>query len=100
MLRPLFDSRLNLVGDSVGRDYGRFADKAVDKEMARIAALPDVDEQAHAWSELDEKLAEEVAFVALAERRSLYVAGSKVTGFAANEALGGYVDLAEIGVAD
>jgi peptide/nickel transport system substrate-binding protein len=37
-------------------------------------------------------------FVALAQRRALFVAGSAVTGLAANEALGGFVDLAAVGV--
>lgn len=99
VLAPLFDSRINLTAGGAGRDYGRFADAAVNAEMTRIGTLTDPAEQASAWSALDQSLAERGVFVALAQRKALYVAGSKVTGLSANEALGGFVDLAGIGVA-
>jgi peptide/nickel transport system substrate-binding protein len=99
VLPPLFDSRLNLTSGGAGRDYGWFADAKVNAEISRISALPDAGQQAEAWADLDASLAQRGAFVALAQRRSLYVSGSKVTGLAANEALGGFVDLAGIGVA-
>jgi peptide/nickel transport system substrate-binding protein len=98
VLAPLFDGRLNLTDTSAGRDYGRFTDAKVNAEITRINGLGDHEQQASAWAELDRSLAERVVFVALAQRRSLYVAGSSVTGLAANEALGGFVDLAGIGV--
>ena len=37
-------------------------------------------------------------YVALAQHRALYVAGSDVEGLAVNDALGGYVDLAAVAV--
>ena len=83
---------------STGRDYGRFADDKVNAEITRIGTIVDPGQRAAAWARLDAGLAQRGAFVALAQRRSLYVAGSRVTGFAANEALGGFVDLAGIGV--
>ena len=49
-------------------------------------------------ADLDASLAERGVFVALAQRRALFVAGSSVTGLSANEALGGFVDLATVGV--
>jgi peptide/nickel transport system substrate-binding protein len=98
MIRPLFDSRLNLTDKSSGRDYGRFVDAAVDNEIARIGALTDTAAQAEAWSKLDASLADRGAYVALAQRRAFYVAGTDVKGLAANEALGGFVDLATIEV--
>jgi peptide/nickel transport system substrate-binding protein len=70
----------------------------VNAEITRIGTLTDADQRAAAWARLDAGLAQRGAFVALAQRRSLYVAGSRVTGFAANEALGGFVDLADVGV--
>lgn len=98
VLQPLFDSRLNLTGSGNGRDYGGFADRRVDREMTRISTLADAGARADAWAELDASLARRVAFIALAQRKSLYVAGSDVVGLSANEALGGFVDLAAIGV--
>ncbi|GAB3448977.1 ABC transporter substrate-binding protein [Phycicoccus ginsengisoli] len=98
VIPPLLDSRLNLLGDSSGRDYGRFADDKVNAEITRIGGIADATGRAAAWARLDASLAQRGAFVALAQRRNLYVAGSDVTGFAANEALGGFVDLAGTGV--
>ena len=98
MIPPLFDSRINLSDSGSGRDYGRFADNAVNAEITRISALPDLAAQATAWGDLDTSLAERGVFIALAQRKALYLAGSSVTGLSANEALGGFVDLATLGV--
>lgn len=98
VIPPLFDSRINLTPSGKGLDLGGFADPTVDAEMTRILGLADASAQATAWADLDASLAKRGAFIALAQRRSLYVAGSAVTGLAANEALGGFVDLATVGV--
>ena len=98
VIPPLFDSRINLSASGNGRDFGGFADAAVNAEITRIGGLSDADARAGAWSALDAKLAQSGVFVALAQRKSLFVAGSAVTGLAANEALGGFVDLAAVGV--
>jgi peptide/nickel transport system substrate-binding protein len=98
VIPPLFDSRLNLSASGTGRDFGGFADSQVNTEISRIGTLPDPTARADAWSALDASLAERGAFVALAQRKSLFIAGSAVTGLSANEALGGFVDLAAVGV--
>ena len=98
VIPPLFESRLNLSDSGTGRDFGAFADAEVNAEITRIATLKDPAEQAQAWSRLDASLVERVAYIALAQRRSLYLAGSGVTGLTSNEALGGFVDLATVGV--
>jgi peptide/nickel transport system substrate-binding protein len=98
VIPPLFDSRLNLTSSGTGRDLGGFADAAVDREISRISTLADRDAQAAAWAKLDASLASRGAFVALAQRRSMFIAGTSVTGLSANEALGGFVDLATVGV--
>jgi peptide/nickel transport system substrate-binding protein len=98
VIPPLFDSRLNLSDSGNGRDFGGFADPTVNAEITRIGTLPDATDRADAWSALDESLAERGAFVALAQRKALFIAGSSVTGLSANEALGGFVDLAAVGV--
>jgi peptide/nickel transport system substrate-binding protein len=98
VIPPLFDSRINVTKSGNGRDIGGFTDEAVNREITRIGALHDLSSQANAWGALDESLAERGVFIALAQRKALYVAGSSVTGLRANEALGGFVDLATMGV--
>jgi peptide/nickel transport system substrate-binding protein len=98
VIPPLLDSRLNLTSAGTGRDVGGFGDVAVNAEITRISALPDPGAQATAWADLDASLARRGAFIALAQRKALYVAGSGVSGLAASQALGGFVDLAAIGL--
>ena len=98
VIPPLFDSRLNLTANGTGRDLGGFSDPAVDREISRISTIADPTGQAVAWSRLDASLASQGAFVALAQRRSMFIAGTSVTGLSANEALGGFLDLATVGV--
>ena len=98
MIRPLFDSRINLVEGSNGRDFGGFDDNRVNNEMSRLSTLRDDDARAMGWADLDAALAKRAVFIALAQHRDLYIAGSGVTGLAANESLGGFVDLAALGV--
>ena len=95
---PLFDSRLNLSDSGTGRDLGAFADDDVNKEITRISTIADPVAQAAAWADLDADLATKGAYVALAQRRSMFIAGTAVNGLSANQALGGFVDLATIGV--
>jgi peptide/nickel transport system substrate-binding protein len=98
VIPPLFDSRLNLSDSGSGRDFGGFSDTAVNAEITRIGTLPDASARAEAWSRLDASLAARGVFVALAQRKALFIAGSSVTGLSANEALGGFLDLAAVGV--
>jgi peptide/nickel transport system substrate-binding protein len=98
VIPPLFDSRLNITATSTGRDVGGFADPKVNAEISRIQTLPSIDDQAQAWADLDASLAKRSAFVGLAQRRSLYISGTGVSHLAANEAMGGFVDLARIEV--
>jgi peptide/nickel transport system substrate-binding protein len=96
VLPPLFDSRANLSASGSGRNYGRFADPKANQRMSEISAIPDDAEREKAWAALDRSLAKRGVYVALAQHRALFTAGSGVTGLAANEALGGYVDLARV----
>jgi peptide/nickel transport system substrate-binding protein len=99
VIPPLFDSRLNLTsGGGTGRDLGGFSDPKVNAEITRVAGLADAAQRATAWAGLDASLARRGAFIALAQRKSLFLAGSAVSGLSANEALGGFVDLAALGV--
>lgn len=98
VIPPLFDSRLNLSDSGTGRDLGAFADDDVNTQITRISTVKDPAAQATAWTALDTDLASQGAYIALAQRRSLFIAGSAVSGLSANQALGGFVDLAAIGV--
>jgi peptide/nickel transport system substrate-binding protein len=98
VLPQLFDSRVNLSKAGTGRDHGSFHDARVNAEITRIGTIADPQAGARAWAALDASLAERGAFIALAQRRAVYIGGSAVTGLAANEALGGVVDLAGTGV--
>lgn len=98
VLPPLFDSRANLSSAGSGRDFGRFGDGAVNKRMSEIPAIADQAAREKAWSDLDTNLLRRGVYVPLAQHRAVYTAGSDVTGLAANEALGGYVDLARVGL--
>ena len=98
VIPPLFDSRVNLSAAGSGRDYGYFADPKVNERMDAIAAMPEPAARDRAWAALDATLVRRGVYVSLAQHRALYVAGSGVEGLAVNDALGGYVDLAAVGV--
>ncbi|MGA8045600.1 MAG: ABC transporter substrate-binding protein [Dermatophilaceae bacterium] len=98
VLPPLFDSRLNISDAGSGRNYGYFVDANVDAAMSAALAIADPEDRAQAWFDIDTTLRSRGAYVALAERKSTYVAGSSVEALTTHPALGGTVDLAVIGV--
>lgn len=98
VLPPLFDSGINLSAAGTGRDYGQFSDAGFNEQMAAAGRLTDPVRRDAAWAQLDASLASRGVYVALAQRRALYIAGSGVSGLASNDALGGHVDLARVGV--
>lgn len=99
ILPPLFDSSINLTAAGPGRDYGYFADPAINTLMAKAAAVVDRDERAKAWGEVDRQLLAQGAYIGLAERRALFIAGSGIRNLSANAVLGGVVEFADIAVA-
>lgn len=98
VIPPLFDSRINLSRSGTGRDYGGFSDAKVNAEITRIGTIANRAQREKAWGALDLRLTKTGVYVALAQRRVLYVAGSNVVGLGANEVSGGFVDFAEISV--
>lgn len=98
VLQPLFDSRLNLTAAGTGRDYGSFADPKVNATMTKLASVRDRETREKGWGDLDADLVGKAAYIALAQRKAMYLAGTGVRNFGANEAVGGYVELAGIGV--
>ncbi len=98
ILPPLFDSTINLTAAGPGRDYGYFADKSVTTQMSQISRIVDRVQREKAWGSLDASLRGQGAYIGLAERRAMYVAGSDVRNFTADEILGGSVDFGVVAV--
>lgn len=98
VLPALFDSTINLSSAGPGRDYGYFKDAAVDAGFAATAQIADRAEREKAWGTIDTGLAERGAYIALAERRALYIAGTDVRNLSASQVAGGFVELADIAV--
>ncbi|MBR7742976.1 ABC transporter substrate-binding protein [Phycicoccus sp. BSK3Z-2] len=98
ILPPLFDSSINITDDGPGRDYGYFEDEELDEQMARTALIPDRAEREAGWADVDRSLLEAGAYIGLAERRALYVAGADVRNLSANAVLGGVLEFADIAV--
>lgn len=99
VLPPLFDHRVNLSGDSVGRDYGQYEDPRTTAAMDRAARTRDPEDRAEAWSDIDTDLLEDGAYVPLLQSRYTYAAGSEVTSLVGNPVYGGMPELGQIGVA-
>lgn len=99
VIPPLFDSRINLTGDSNGNDYGNYkGGPEVNQLIDDAYAEPDVDVAADKWAAVDAKLGEDVAYIPLEITIFNFVHGGKVTGYANNVSVNGYADLAVLGV--
>ncbi|MGG5261044.1 ABC transporter substrate-binding protein [Phycicoccus avicenniae] len=98
VLPPLFDSSINLTAAGPGRDYGYFSDKELDEQMLKTGAVVDREARERGWADVDLRLLQQGAYIGLAERRALYVAGSDVRNLSSNGVLGGVVEFADIAV--
>ena len=99
ILPPLFDSSINITKVGPGRDYGYWADPKLDATMAKVNAVADPAAREKAWADVDASLLAKGAYIGLAERRALYIAGSDVRNLSANTVGGGVVEFADIAVA-
>ena len=98
ILPPLFDSSINITKVGPGRDYGYWADKDLDARMAKVNTIADRAAREKAWADIDASLVAKGAYIGLAERRALYMAGSDVRNLSANTVAGGVVEFADIAV--
>lgn len=98
VLPPLFDSTINITDAGPGRDYGYFSDERLDEQMAKTSTVADRTARERGWADVDRRLLQQGAYIGLAERRALYVAGRDVRNLSANSVLGGVVELADIAV--
>jgi peptide/nickel transport system substrate-binding protein len=99
ILPPLFDSSINITKVGPGRDYGYWDDPKLNQTMAAVQGIADRGERESAWAGIDEDLLLRGAYIGLAERKALYVAGSDVRNLSANAVGGGVVEFADIAVA-
>jgi peptide/nickel transport system substrate-binding protein len=99
ILPPLFDSSINITKVGPGRDYGYWAAKDLDVQMAKVSTIADRTVREKAWAGIDASLMAKGAYIGLAERRALYMAGSDVRNLSANTVAGGVVEFADIAVA-
>ncbi len=98
VLPPLFDSTINVTKAGPGRDYGYFTSTELDEQMTKTSAVADREARERGWADVDRRLLQQGAYIGLAERRGLYVAGSDVRNLSANSVLGGVVEFADIAV--
>ncbi len=98
ILPPLFDSSINITKVGPGRDYGYWADPKLDAAMGKVSSVADPAAREKAWADVDTSLLARGAYIGLAERRALYMAGSDVRNLSANSVAGGVVEFADIAV--
>lgn len=98
VLPPLFDDRVNLTGSSVGRDYGLFADKELNKDMDQAVRTRDPKARARAWQDIDTRLLEGGVYLPLLQSRLTLAAGSEVISLVGNPVYGGVPEMGVIGV--
>lgn len=94
VLPAVFDSSLNLTDRGAGRDLGRWSNPAWNDSLAEISATGDRAAREKAWAAADDALLDDVAYIALAQRYAVHLAGSGVRNLAAQPHSAGAVDLA------
>ena len=99
MIPPLFDSRINLTDASNGQDYGNYQSDEVNAAMDEASAEPDLDAANEQWAAIDQKLAEDVAYIPLDTTKFYYLRGSNIENYVNAVSTSGYPDLGVISVA-
>ena len=99
ILPPLFDSSINITKAGPGRDYGYWESPQLNAQMVKVVG----DRRPRRAREglgarSTSRCSQRGAYIGLAERRALYVAGSDVRNLSANAVGGGVVEFADIAV--
>ncbi len=100
VIPPLFDSRINLTKNSNGQDYGNYKSDAVNAAIDAAAAEPDIDTANQMWADVDNMLAEEVAYIPLDTTKFYFLRGSNIENYVNSSGTNGYPDLGVISVKD
>ena len=100
MIPPLFDSRINLSKESNAQDYGNYNSDDVNAAMDAASAETDLDTANQMWSDVDNMLAEDVAYIPLDISQFYFLHGSNIENYVNSVSSSGYPDLGVISVKD
>jgi len=100
VIPPLFDSRLNLTKASNGQDYGNYASDEANSMIDEGLAEPDLDAANQIWSDLDDFLIEDTAYIPLNTQRFYLMRGSQVENYVNAQSTSAYPDLGVISLAN
>jgi peptide/nickel transport system substrate-binding protein len=98
VIPPLFDSRVNISKASNGQDYGNYDSDEANAAMDAAAAETDLDKANQMWSDLDNMLAKDVAYIPLDTTQFYFIHGSNVANYVNAVSTFGYPDLGCIAV--
>jgi peptide/nickel transport system substrate-binding protein len=98
VIPPLFDSRINLTKQSNGQDYGNYQSDAVNAAMDAAASEVDLEKAAQMWSDVDNTLAEDVAYIPLDVSQFYFLRGSNIENYVNAVSTSGFPDLGVISV--
>jgi len=98
VIPPLFDSRINLTKASNGQDYGNYKSDDVNAAMDAASAETDLTKANQQWSDIDNMLAQDVAYIPLDVTQFYFMHGSNVENYVNGIGTFGYPDLAVIAV--
>ena len=100
VIPPLFDSRINLTKASNGQDYGNYKSDEVNAAMDAASAETDIDKANQMWSDIDNMLADDVAYIPLDTTKFYFLHGSNIENYVNSSGTNGYADLGVISVKD
>lgn len=100
VIPPLFDSRLNLTKASNGQDYGNYDSAEANDLIDQAAASSDVEAANEIYTQLDNLLAEDVAYIPLDTTKFYYLRGSNIENYVNAVSTSAYPDLGVISVAN
>ncbi len=97
ILPALFDARINIDTSGPGQDVGYFSDGPLGALIDKATATLDLTQRRAIWDQADQRVRDQVGYVALAASRSTYLHGPGVTHYE-DHLVGGIVDLATVAV--
>ena len=100
VIPPLFDSRINLTKASNGQDYGNYKSDELNAAMDAASAETDIDKANQMWADVDDMLADDVAYIPLDTTKFYFLRGSNVENYVNSAGTNGYADLGVISVKD
>ena len=81
VIPPLFDSRINLTKASNGQDYGNYKSDEVNAAMDAASAEIDIDKANQMWADIDNMLADDVAYIPLDTTKFYFLHGSNIENY-------------------